>query len=323
MQGIMTYSSRVPQLPLTAAVLWVGLLAAALLVPGQSLMAAEGSGAEMARRLAEAEKGNEFAQKEIAENYALGKDIKKDPVAAENWFKRFAGNDPEKARRVGYFYQNKAKQPAMAVKWYEKAAQVGSTTALVDIGHIYRYREGGLWDPEKAFAYFSKAAELGNLHGHAGIGRMYLSGEGWKKNYVLARKHLLLGQDEIGSAYLLGRIYNHGLGIKKDPPEAFKWFRKAAMKRGVFAMHEIGKMYRHGLLAEKDRDVNALAWFLVGANFDYTDSDRAARAMYLRVSPQVARRAGELAEKIIAGVKVERDLLEELGILDIQGVTPP
>jgi hypothetical protein len=62
---------------------------------------------------------------------------------------------------------------------------------------------------------------------------------------------------------------------------------------------------------------------LVGSYFEFHKADRAARAMYLRVSPQVVRRAAETAKKIIPQIEVEKDFLEELGILKVPGATPP
>ncbi len=49
-----------------------------------------------------------------------------------------------------------------ALEWYEKAADLGNTSGMNQIGYLYYYGSGVEQSNEKALEWFDKAAALGN-----------------------------------------------------------------------------------------------------------------------------------------------------------------
>ena len=60
-----------------------------------------------------------------------------------------------------------------AVKWYRKAAELGDTKAMTDLGHKYANGYGVIQDHKEALKWFRKAAELGNTSAMFSLGFIY------------------------------------------------------------------------------------------------------------------------------------------------------
>lgn len=63
-----------------------------------------------------------------------------------------------------------------ALKWWEKAAQLGETAAQYNLGHMYHAGEGTDKNESKAFYWYRKSAEGGHPGGQYNIGVYYLYG---------------------------------------------------------------------------------------------------------------------------------------------------
>lgn len=109
--------------------------------------------------LAKANSGDLVAQMEVAEAYAKGLGIGKDPK--------------------------------QALAWYEKAADQGNADAQLALGNLYMGGKGVPRDSKKAAGYFLFAAEQGKAAAQVQMARMLLSGAGVAKNernaYMWAR----------------------------------------------------------------------------------------------------------------------------------------
>jgi TPR repeat protein len=62
------------------------------------------------------------------------------------------------------------------------------------------------------------------------------------------------------SQYKLGIAYDEGLGVPKDHPEAFKWFRLAAEQGHAHSQFRLGDMYKSGEGIAKS-EPEAVNWF--------------------------------------------------------------
>ena len=85
--------------------------------------------------------------------------------------------------------------------------------------------------------YASKAA--------AYMGRFYLRGEGAETNYNKALAYFKLGLalgDEF-CQYEIGLMHLHGLGVRKDPLLAAKYFKEAALQEWPAAQVNLGKLF--------------------------------------------------------------------------------
>lgn len=86
-----------------------------------------------------------------------------------------------------YYYGNGVVQNYdEAVKWYEKAAQMGHQEAQCDLGNCYYYGEGLPENYERSVYWYEKAAEQGNVRALYNLGNSYYYGEGVAQNRELA-----------------------------------------------------------------------------------------------------------------------------------------
>lgn len=120
----------------------------------------------------------------------------------------------------------------------------------------------------KAFGYYKASAEKNNAKANVKMGEIYLSKlypfndkSKSDKYYAKALKALKQQEGYSGDAcYQLGRMYNNGLGVAKDPELAVNYFRAASEKGNVDAYYELGLVYQ----AELER-VEAFNCFMKAA----------------------------------------------------------
>src|ERR1700677_3188354 len=75
-----------------------------------------------------------------------------------------------------------------AMKWYQKAADLGNSQADSDIGALYLEGNGVTQDKQAAMKWFKKGAAKGNAIAESNIAKMYLSGNGVPQDYHQAMK---------------------------------------------------------------------------------------------------------------------------------------
>jgi TPR repeat protein len=113
------------------------------------------------------------------------------------------------------------------VAWYKKAAAQNQPDALVALGDLYLDGAEGLKaDPQEAFKYFQKAVEQGRIGALNSLGFLYEHGLGVARNPERAAscyQEAAMKGDPRGQMNL-GRAYLDGAGVKMDLVEAYKWF---------------------------------------------------------------------------------------------------
>jgi len=195
-----------------------------------------------------AEQGSAFAQNDLGAFYAKGLGVKQDDQEAVHWYRRAADHgDPLAQYSLGHDYalgRGLSKDMSEALKWYEKAAAQNQPDALVAVGDIYFFGDQGIaLNYQAAQQYYSNAVVQGRLDCLNNLGLTYQGG-GINTNPALAvkcfRDAVVRGD---GRAMLnLGRMYESGTGVDKDPVEAYKWFT-LALRRGVL----VAKHYQEEL----------------------------------------------------------------------------
>lgn len=65
--------------------------------------------------------------------------------------------------------------------------------------------------------------------------------------------------------FILGRMYEDGIGVEESNEEAFKWFHKAAVTCLPQAQHIVGQYFEKGLLGDINV-IEAYSWKLKAAN---------------------------------------------------------
>lgn len=127
---------------------------------------------------------------------------------------------------------------AEALKWFNKAADLGNANAMYNIGLLYHEGNGVVKNPAEAEKWYKKAADRGNVSA--------MKYFGW---------------------------YYYGYGGSRNPAEALKWFKKAANHGDAVAMNTIGLMYVNGYGVARDY-VEAIKWFKKAADLGYAQSMR-------------------------------------------------
>jgi TPR repeat protein len=250
-----------------------------------------------------------------------------------------------------------------AVKWFHKAAEQGHVQAQVNLGKMYLKGRGVPENYILAHMWFNLAAARGDPDSRklrAGIaGKMTPAliseaqrlaskwkpklspatmGAGFQANFQDAMsdyrrgnypaafwKFLLLSEQGYAAAENnLGAMYESGIGARKDPGEAKKWYRKAAEQGYAAAQNNLGVMFGQGKGVQPDYR-EAVKWYRKGAEQGYDlaqynlgvmyaegkgvleDPDQAMKWYRKAAEQGNARAQNNLAEGYALGVGVKRN----------------
>ena len=139
-----------------------------------------------------------------------------------------------------------------------------------DLGLNLYLGDGVEIDESRAYKLFRKAADRGHTLAKTFVGDYFFKGElGFRKDreeashwYQSARPALtiLANQDNPVAQVQYGRMYELGIGVKKNAPEAIKWYRKAAEKGDAQAQCALGQSYMEGEGVAQNK-VTAFKWY--------------------------------------------------------------
>ncbi len=141
---------------------------------------------------------------------------------------------------------NANRQGAEAVAAYRKAADKGSTSAMVELGVIYATGAGVAQDEAQARKLFERAAEAGNARGVTNLAALSKGG-GAPADPVRARALLAKSAETNAEAqYQLGMMMAEGVGGAKDDVAARGLFEKAAAQGHPGALERMGAFAQSG-----------------------------------------------------------------------------
>ncbi|WP_049824747.1 tetratricopeptide repeat protein [Rhodopseudomonas palustris] len=142
------------------------------------------------------------------------------------------------------------RQPAEALAAFRKAADKGSTSAMVELGVAYATGAGVAKDDAKARQLFERAAEAGNPRGVSNLAAL---GGGTPSDPGKTRALLAKGAETNAEAqYQLGMMLAEGLGGPKDDVAARALFEKAAAQGHPAALERMGAFAQSGRGGPKD-----------------------------------------------------------------------
>jgi uncharacterized protein len=143
-----------------------------------------------------------------------------------------------------------------AVKAYRKAADKGSTSAMVDLGVLLMTGNGVAKDEAKARALFERAAKAGNPRGSTNL--VSLSGGAGAPGIDPGDQRRMLAQaaaeNSADAEYELGMMYANGVGGPQDDVAARALFAKAAAQNQPWALLWMGAFAEQGRGGPKDKD---------------------------------------------------------------------
>ncbi len=157
-----------------------------------------------------------------------------------------------------------------AIKQAEKAADQGSTLAMINLGEAYEHGQGVPQSSVDSLNWYRKAADQGNAFAMSVVGEKYMSGEGVAQSDAEAAVWLGKAADSgLPNAMVnLGYLYELGRGVPQSYEKAEDWYRKAALLRiqpaAGSAWAHLGYLFEtgHGV-QQSDRE--AAAWYLRAA----------------------------------------------------------
>jgi len=167
------------------------------------------------------------------------------------------------------------KQWPEAIGAYRRAADKGSTSAMVELGVMYGTGSGVPKDLEQARRLFERAAEAGNPRGVTNLAA--ISG-GSSSDPVKARTLLAKTADQNSpeAQYQLGLMTADGIGGPKDDIAARALFEKAAAQGHPGALERMGEFARTGRGGPQDANA-AKAYYEKAAALGNEDAKAALK----------------------------------------------
>ena len=193
---------------------------------------------------------------------------------------RFCGQASRASRRAMYALGRAYaadRQTAQAIAAWRKAADKGSTSAMVELGVVYGTGAGISRDEAQARKLFERAAEAGNPRGVTNLAA--LGGGAVPSDPARARELLAKAAATNAEAqYQLGLMLADGTGGEKDEVAARALFEKAAAQNHPGALLQMGAFTEAGRGGPKDAAA-AKAYYRRAADLGDDDAKKALKRL--------------------------------------------
>jgi len=169
------------------------------------------------------------------------------------------------------------KQAADAMAAWRRAADKGSTSAMVELGVLYATGAGMPKDGAQARKLFERAAEAGNPRGVSNLAA--LGGGAAPSDPARARELLAKAAETNAEAqYQLGLLLAEGTGGAKDEAAARALFEKAAAQNHPAALTRMGEFAEQGRGGSKDAAA-AKSYYQRAADLGDEDAKKALKRL--------------------------------------------
>jgi TPR repeat protein len=175
-----------------------------------------------------------------------------DIATAVKFCRTAAGASRRAMYELGRAYAAKGQLTDAMTAW-RKAADKGSSAAMVELGVIYGTGNGVAKDEAQARKLFERAAEAGNPRGVSNLAALGEGGGAASADPARARE--LLGKAAETNAqaqYQLGLMLADGTGGARDDVAARAMFEKAAAQNHAGALERMGAFAQEGRGGPKD-----------------------------------------------------------------------
>jgi TPR repeat protein len=205
-------------------------------------------------------------------------DIAASDIATATKYCRIAANSSRRAMyQLGRAYAANGQMPEAIAAW-RKAADKGSTSAMVELGVLYGTGAGVAPDEAQARKLFERAAEAGNPRGVSNLAALG-GGAGASSDPARARELLSKAAETNAEAqYQLGMMLAEGNGGTRDDVAARALFEKAAAQNHPGALERMGAFTQEGRGGTKDSDA-AKAYYQRAAALGDEDAKKALERM--------------------------------------------
>jgi uncharacterized protein len=177
-----------------------------------------------------------------------------DIATAIKFCKVAAGSSRRALYQLGRAYAANQQLPEAIVAW-RKAADKGSSSAMVELGVLYGTGAGVARDDAQARKLFERAAQAGNPRGVSNLAALG-GGGGASPDPARARELLAKAAETNAEAqYQLGLMLADGTGGAQDDSGARALFEKAAAQNHPGALERMGAFTQEGRGGPKDATV--------------------------------------------------------------------
>lgn len=219
-----------------------------------------------------AEGGDGSAQYNLALMYERGEGVPQDFTEATRWLTAAADQNLIPPLLALAELSLQPPIPTMtvdvnkAMRYYERAASLGSAVAEVTLGTIFSRGLPGKVDYAQAIEWYKKAAGHGDPDGEFALGVSYALGHGVAIDYAEARHWLdaAANQGQIEAQYDLAIICEQGNGAQPDRDLAAHYYQMAADQGMAKAQYRYGLLFAKGT-SGSDR-IAAYKWLMLAGN---------------------------------------------------------
>ena len=196
-----------------------------------------------------------------------------DVATAIKFCKKAAGSSRRAMYELGRAYAAN-QQMGEAIAAWRKAADKGSTSAMVELGVAYGTGTGVARDEDAARKLFQRAAEAGNPRGVTNLAA--LGGGGVTSSDPVRARELLgkAAETNAEAQYQLGMMLAEGKGGTQDDAAARALFEKAAAQNHPAALERMGSFAQAGRGGPKDTEA-AKAYYQRAAALGDEDAKKA------------------------------------------------
>ena len=234
-----------------------------------------------------------------------------EPVANSN----YGLNIDDAQYLIGWFYETGngvEKDEEEAVKWYKKAANLGSERAQYELGNMYENGRIVEQNDQKALNWYINAAKSPYIDSSV-VGSQYRIGviyEKHEKSYKALEWLLKAANHGHANAQnFLGFMYTNRKGIddsvKNNDEIAVQWFLKAANKNHIEAQFNLGIMYENGGNGLPVNYKKAIKWY---KKSEYKGHKKAKNSIE-RVKGKIQKQAE--IQKEIERTRLEQEIREK------------
>jgi uncharacterized protein len=200
-----------------------------------------------------------------------------DIATAIKFCKTAAGASRRALYQLGRAYAANRQLPEAIAAW-RKAADKGSTSAMVELGVLYGTGSGIAKDEAQARKLFERAAQAGNPRGISNLAALG-GGGGASPDPARARELMAKAAETNAEAqYQLGLMLAEGTGGPQDDAGARTLFEKAAAQNHPGALERMGAFTQEGRGGAKDSDA-AKAYYGRAAALGNEDAKKALKRL--------------------------------------------
>ena len=200
-----------------------------------------------------------------------------DIATAIRFCRTAAGSSRRALYQLGRAYAANRQLPEAIAAW-RKAADKGSTSAMVEVGVLYGTGSGVAKDEAQARKLFERAAQAGNPRGISNLAALG-GGGGASPDPARARELLAKAAETNAEAqYQLGLMLAEGTGGPQDDAGARTLFEKAAAQNHPGALERMGAFTQEGRGGAKDSDA-AKAYYARAAALGNEDAKKALKRL--------------------------------------------